>query len=355
MKTFTIHSVRNVFAFFIALGLGYMAYTVSPTSVTGPKVEATSAENVSGYAWSDNIGWISFNDTTGGNPAQPYGVKINTTSGDISGIAWSSGVDSAVGPQGFVEGGIGAISFNRADTGNPPGDPYQTTGAIARVNITTGAVTGWARALSACDPTCATNSGAGANSGGWDGWVKLSKDPSDTGSTYGVVINAETGKFSGYAWGGAQVDASGNSTPSGVSVVGWISFNCSTDGSCGSSNYFVQGPELNCTNLANNPPTCTQCPDGQFYNTISSQCYPCSGTGCNGTGGTTSPGNEFGSLSCNGGTTNVPGCNACPQLEVLVGNSCENSIGNGTCDIDAGENLTNSPDDCKPKTRFWQF
>src|SRR3989344_9052326 len=100
IKTFSVHSVRNVFAFFIALGLGYTAYLVNPTTVAPTKVEAGLGENVSGYAWSDTIGWISFNDTTGGNPAEPYGVKINTTSGDITGIAWSSGVDPAVGPQG---------------------------------------------------------------------------------------------------------------------------------------------------------------------------------------------------------------------------------------------------------------
>lgn len=309
MKTFTIHSARNVSAFFIALGLGYMAYTVSPNSVEIPKAEAGASDNVSGFAWSENIGWISFNNTSDGSVTS-YGVKVNTDNGDFSGNAWSENV--------------GWISFDRANIGNPPGAPFNGgSGPVAQVNLATGNVTGWARVLSQMSEG--------------DGWIKLS----DSTWTNGVKISPSDGKFSGYAWSSDSV--------------GWISFNCSTDGSCGSSNYFVQGPELNCTNLANNPPTCTQCPDGQFYNTISSQCYSCSGTGCNGTGGTTSPGNEFGSLSCNGGTTNVPGCNACPQLEVLVGNSCENSIGNGTCDIDAGENLTNSPVDCKPKTRFWQF
>lgn len=355
MKTFTIHSVRNVSAFFIALGLGYMAYTVSPTSVTGPKVEATSTENVSGYAWSDNIGWISFNDTTGGNAAQPYGVNINT-SGDISGIAWSSGVDSAVGPQGFVEGGIGAISFNRADTGNPPGAPYQTTGAIARVNITTGAVTGWARALSACNldasgnlsPTpCTQNS----NAGGWDGWIKLSKDPSDTGSTtYGVVKDPATGKFSGYAWGGAKVLPSGDSDPTGASVIGWISFAGSgaswngtvctgTNDYLGTNrcNYGVKGPVGVCE-ASNTSIFWSQC-DASDSCVSGGPVIQTSLTG----------GVEYG--TCADGSTGSP-LRECTAPTT----TCEAGSGTwftGDTKCSPGEPLT-SPD-CKPKTRFWQF
>lgn len=54
--------------------------------------------NMSGWAWSDSIGWVSFdchNPETGGAApdyscgASPYQVKINTSSGEMSGYAWN--------------------------------------------------------------------------------------------------------------------------------------------------------------------------------------------------------------------------------------------------------------------------
>jgi hypothetical protein len=53
--------------------------------------------NLSGWAWSDAIGWISFcgnasagSGATGGCPGSPtYQVKIDTTNGDFSGFAWN--------------------------------------------------------------------------------------------------------------------------------------------------------------------------------------------------------------------------------------------------------------------------
>ncbi len=347
IKTFTIHSARNVFAFFIALGLGYVAYTVNPGSVAIPKAEAAPTA-LTGYAWTDTVGWISFSGTA--TDGSPYSVNLDPDTGDFSGNAWSSDIDTAPNPD---QGGIGWISFDRSRTGNPPADPYRlTAGAIAKVDLVTGNVTGWARALAACTQDalgnlvpaqCAQNS----NAGGWDGWIKLS----DTW-TNPVKINPSDGKFSGYAWGGAKVLPSGDSDPIGVSVIGWVNFSgTAQDG----SSYSVQGPQFNCSNGAINPSACNQCANGDFYNTVSLQCYSCSGTGCSGTGGTTTPGNEFGSLICNGGTTNVPGCNTCPTLQILSGGACVPSVNNGTCDVAAGENLTNSPADCKPKTKFWQF
>ena len=71
------------------------------------KVEAGSEHNVYGWAWSENIGWISFNSTNcdadnngqsdGIIPDCPpaetliasYGVKIDPLTGVFSGYAWS--------------------------------------------------------------------------------------------------------------------------------------------------------------------------------------------------------------------------------------------------------------------------
>ena len=122
------------------------------------EAQTGASDNVSGWAWSDNIGWISFNNTTDGSGFN-YGVNINND-GIFSGYAWSDN--------------IGWISFNRTDTGAPPGSPDYGT-YLAQVDLENGQVSGWARALS--------------YGGGWDGWIKL-RD-----ANYGVYIDIVTGNF----------------------------------------------------------------------------------------------------------------------------------------------------------------
>ena len=107
-------------------------------------VDAGPEHNVSGWAWSENIGWVSF------------------TSSDL--ISCPSG------------------SCN------------------ASVNLITGEISGWAKALSAPEA-------------GWDGWIHL------RGSIYGVYLDFNTKEFKGFAYGG--------------DVVGWVSFNhlnCDSNG-----------------------------------------------------------------------------------------------------------------------------
>ncbi|MDP2655312.1 MAG: CARDB domain-containing protein [bacterium] len=60
-----------------------------------------------------------------------------------------------------------------------------------------------------------------------------------------------------------------------------------------------------CTNGANNPPTCSQCPANLAY--VSGSCVACSNGGCTGTGGSAS--NPLGGLSCNNGALNPHSCN----------------------------------------------
>jgi len=182
--------------------------------------------DVAGWAWSENIGWISFNDLNcdvdgdetyegggeggGATPAPagcpiagaviPYGVDLDSFSGDLSGYAWSNN--------------IGWISFEPADIVGCPG--------VCQPNLAGGVFSGWARALS--------------NGGGWDGWISLNCANSGgcAVSNYSVSLNASN-DFEGWAWGD--------------SVVGWISFNCTNEGSCATSDYKVY--------LANTPPTVT--------------------------------------------------------------------------------------------------
>lgn len=181
-------------------------------------VSAGSTDNLSGWAWSSNIGWVSFNCTNTGENCgtSNYGVHINESqrftsgTGDFSGSAWSStGPDSNGNPTG-----IGWISFDQTKTGT-------TTSPLAYIDWGTGRVYGWARALSGCQDVlgvpvsvCSSNS-PGLASGGWDGWIKLS-GVATNGSTYGVQLVGND--LTGYAWGG--------------DVVGWIRFSgTATDGS----------------------------------------------------------------------------------------------------------------------------
>ncbi len=143
---------------------------------------AGTEHNMSGWAWSSNIGWISFNcSNTGTCGDSNYGVNKNPNN-TLTGYAWSSN--------------IGWIKF-----GGLSGFPTGGTNQDAKVD-NNGNLTGWARACAGTAPgDCSTMT---SRTDGWDGWISL------TGTNYGVDFNSGTGKFTGYAWGN--------------DVVGWIDF-----------------------------------------------------------------------------------------------------------------------------------
>ncbi len=202
----------------MAAGVGILFYQ------SRNKVEVTQAgsvDNVSGWAWNDKYGWISFNSTNcdidgdgtyegaseDGGPApadcpssgtvNDYGVNIDPTTGDFSGYAWSSN--------------LGWISFNRSDTGNPPSnDPGGGSGPIAQYNSGDNKIYGWAKILAL----------------GIDGWLRF-----DHGQANEVYVDLNSDEIHGYAW-------NGNDNGSGI---GWVSFNCAEEGVCGSSDYKVIG------------------------------------------------------------------------------------------------------------------
>lgn len=170
--------------------------------------------NVSGFAWSENIGWISFNSKdcdidddgvfegageTGGpaptgcptsGTANNYGVNINSSTGNFSGYAWSSNV--------------GWIDF--APASGYPSNPQ----SAAHYNSATGQITGWAKILSLGDDGWLKMAGDGAS---WNG--SACEGTNDYGNTnqcnWGVKIDSGTGDFSGWAWNGGGI--------------GWVSFN----------------------------------------------------------------------------------------------------------------------------------
>ncbi len=152
-------------------------------------ISANAAQRaLSGWAWSDTIGWIQFNPSYGG-------VFIDNATGVLSGSAWT---DNA-----------GWIDFRPGGAA-----PNGKSGAVT-MNLSTGELTGWARDLSGAD-----------FNDGWDGWISMS----GTSPNYGVGMDLNTGKFSGWAWGS--------------DIVGWISFSGSGYGvsclNCGSTSSLPQ-------------------------------------------------------------------------------------------------------------------
>lgn len=172
--------------------------------------------NVFGWAWSENIGWISFNSARcdvddngfidiacGGDNITKlitnYGVNLNSATNNLSGYAWSEN--------------IGWISFEPADIAGCPSGTCQPC-----YDLGTNEFLGWARALNYGD--------------GWDGWISLNCEDNGSCAVSDYKVSLNSNDFEGWAWGG--------------DVMGWISFNCINEG-CPGPIYKVY--------LANNSPT----------------------------------------------------------------------------------------------------
>lgn len=153
--------------------------------------QAGQEHNMRGWAWSDNIGWVSFNCTELGTCATSnYGVNISGANNVLSGYAWSDNV--------------GWISFNEYDLfGCPSG--------TCRAWFENNQLKGWAKVLSGNDYL----------GDGFDGFISLDCETAgwcSGGSTdYGIDYTPGNKSFSGYAWGD--------------SVVGWMNMSASLPGS----------------------------------------------------------------------------------------------------------------------------
>ena len=189
--------------------VGLFIVVLTGSLVPRPAV-SQAASPISGWAWSDTIGWISMSGSG-------YGLSMDAT-GVVSGYAWSDN--------------IGWVSANAADLASCQ------AGAQSKVDFVAGMWNGWLRAIA----------GGSAQSGSWDGCISMS------GAGYGVSFDPTTGKFgqtSKYAW-------EGNTDP-GAAVIGWVDFSgvsgaptsCTPSCSCA-------GNTLNCT-LANCSTTSNLC------------------------------------------------------------------------------------------------
>lgn len=221
--------------------------------------EATHTSFLSGFAWSENIGWVSFNckdleplPESGGktcksaldvdfNPAihlYDYKVGINS-SNNATGYAWSENI-------GWIRFDPPPDFTSGLYPTNPPADTYPV-----KYNPEPRRLEEWARACSAT----ANGDCASATSDSWDGWIKTYGLNPD----YQVSYNLSASEFEGWAWGG--------------DVIGWISFNCNNDHDesvsgiqsvCSASDYKVKG-------IINTHPKATLLTETPYYYADQSQ------------------------------------------------------------------------------------
>lgn len=148
----------NLHLLFVVLVMVVLVGACSVQAISGSK-------QLTGYAWSSNIGWVSFSNGT---------VMIDD-SNNLNGYAWSSN--------------IGWVKF-----GGLSGFPDSSLGTNATID-SNGNLVGWARVVSVMNPLTFKTID---NRGGYDGWISLN---SNGGSpAYGVKLNGNN--FSGFAWGG---------------------------------------------------------------------------------------------------------------------------------------------------------
>jgi len=213
----------------LSIALGILAFAL-PSN-------ASPSDNVSGYAWSSNVGWTSLNNCTSpSNCTGPnYGMNIQPGGpGTVSGHVWNAN--------------IGWISFEPSAVAGCPAGFSQCAPVVDWTTATAGLykMKGWARVcsgtrnpssctgvFSAADIAFATDPANNteplaleyrawlARTGGWDGFIALGVPSTATASHWPGstgVMATPGGVLSGYAWGSE--------------VVGWMKFNPSSIPEC---------------------------------------------------------------------------------------------------------------------------
>lgn len=183
---------------------------------------------MTGYLWSDTIGWVDLNCINEGDCSPSFGITI-AADGTLAGYAWSEHV--------------GWVSANATDLAGCPS-------GTCRATLGTTALTGWLRVIA----------GGTSQSGGWDGFIALS----GVSPAYGVTYNS-SGVFGGYAWGDINV--------------GWVDFSRarSTYNTCAAS-YVCSGQTIMQQDVSCNQTPVTTCTAPAFCSAGSSTClYPVTG------------------------------------------------------------------------------
>ncbi len=192
------------------------AFFLMPSFSEAIDINGTEYNNIRGWAWSDNIGWISFSCHSSEAASQNLSDQVADCANN-----WGTHIvmDSESGalniPARTVIGhawsdNVGWISFERLETGDPPttgnasfDSQFTNSNYLAKLDSSTNRIIGWARVLSACT-SISCSSLVDPN---WDGWIQFM----DT--NLGVTV-FQNGTWSGFAWGN--------------SVLGWIEFDSSS-------------------------------------------------------------------------------------------------------------------------------
>lgn len=184
--------------FSLILLLGVIFYKNNMDKLPQAQAVISTSNELHGWAWSSNVGWISFNCYEPGFMnvcgTSNYKTTLDFNNGKLAGFAWSSNIGWIdVNPQnGFPQ---------------PPNHGLQ-------FDLVSGKFTGWAKALS-------------ASGNGWDGWIKITDGQIGTGVNTGRIVSSINPNDGGWAWGS--------------NVVGWLKF---YDASF--SNFGVKVPTLAC-------------------------------------------------------------------------------------------------------------
>ena len=245
-----------------------------------------------GWAWSDKIGWISFNSAncdpdgdeySNGEGACPQeGTKISSygvnlpMSPDIAGRRFFSGYAWAGGGIDAAGNSLPTIGWIRFDppASQPAGVDCEASPAY--LDDTSKIPYGFIRACGGINPEIPPNPEDcnGPNNpaaGGWDGWICIKDEPFN-GDQYNLYLNTISNQFEGWSWGGGGNDTTDEAKRESA-IIGWISWNCLNQGVCGSSNYYVYyqtgnqqpgkptglNPNLNCCAWGSSSQVCPGC------------------------------------------------------------------------------------------------
>ncbi len=154
--------------------------------------------NLSGYAWNDTIGWISFSCYNHGNCLDSnYSVTINTDTGDFSGYAWN---DVA-----------GWISFNCVNHGG-----CATSNYLVNTDWRQQPIIGY---LESATIDTQVVGGATLNSITWEGEPQVNSEGGNTYVGFQIAVSdSSSGPWTYYGPGGSDTDY--YDTPCSQSFVG---------------------------------------------------------------------------------------------------------------------------------------
>jgi hypothetical protein len=213
MPKATKHSFLILLSFVLIL---IFAFTKDFTDTASATHEGNNLKHLSGFAWSSNIGWISFRNFNVPS-ATPYGVDVDLDNGGLlSGYAWSSNI-------GWISFGCGQDADNTCIDVDDPGFPSGTPSPFGPRLEPDGRLIGFARACSVFQVGCKGLLKDSLSLGGWDGWISLDGLTAG-GEPYGAYLSSNNnGRFGGFAWGGGVEDdgLGGNISPQ---FPGWIDF-----------------------------------------------------------------------------------------------------------------------------------